>query len=160
MRAAAAVVMQVFGDIGELGKEAERPHHRNGRVVVEAAENRLQRLLGIGIAVAMESDRSLADVLDQLEAPVPQLLAQRIAEQAPEQTDVLAQRPVFFQFLFGGGIQDKKLLWPVARSGPGRRKHVAPLHRSATAAAMYNTLFIWRPLRDSNSCYRRERAMS
>ena len=100
MRAAAAVMMQILGNIGELGKETERPHHGDCRVMVEPVEDRLEFLLGDRVAVAMKTNSSLADVLDQVKALASRLFLQRVAQQAPKHADVFAQREIFIRVGF------------------------------------------------------------
>ena len=94
MRAVAADVMLVLGDVGEMGEVAERPHDRQGLVGAEGIEHRLELAPRAGLVVAVEADRGLADLLDQRVGLLALLLAHRVAEDAAEQADVVAQRPV------------------------------------------------------------------
>ena len=59
----------------------------------------------------MEADRGLADVLDELEGLLALLFAHRVAEDAAEQADVVAQRLVLVVGLGAG----------VGLGGSGRR---------------------------------------
>ena len=63
-----------------------------------AARQAVQRGLELAprrlVLVAVEADRGLADALDDLEDRLALLLAHRVAEDAPEQADVVAQRQV------------------------------------------------------------------
>ena len=94
MRAIAADVVLILGDVGQMRKVGERAHDRERLVVVEAVEDRRELAPRAGLVVAMEADRGLADALDKLEGLVALLLAHRVAEHAPEQADVFAQRRV------------------------------------------------------------------
>ena len=94
MRTAAAVVVQVFRDVGELREEAERPHDLDCGLVIERVEQLLERRLRAQVAFAAEAQGALPDSFHQVEEPRSFLLAQRVAEQPAEQADVLAQRLV------------------------------------------------------------------
>ncbi len=94
MRAVAADVMLVLGDVGEMREIAERPHDRERLVGAEAVEDRLELAPRADLVVAVEADGSLADLLDQRVGLLALLLAHRVAEDAAEQADVVAQRAV------------------------------------------------------------------
>ena len=95
MSAVAADVMLVFSDVGEMREIAVGANDRERLVSVEAVERRLELAPRADLVVAMEADRGLADLLDQLENLFALLLAHGVAENSPEQADVLAQRNVF-----------------------------------------------------------------
>ena len=120
MRAVAADVVLVLGDVGEMREIAEGPHDRERLVGRQAVEGRLELAPGAGLVVAMEADRGLADVLDEPEGLLALLLAHRVAEDAAEQPDVVAQRLVLVVGL-GVGV-----------GGSGRRfkSHRGRLHRA------------------------------
>ena len=86
--------VQVFGDVGEVGKITEGTHHRNGRFAPQAVEHGLELLAHRLVAVAPEAHRVLADGLDNLVHFFALLRAQGVAEHAPEQADVLLERQV------------------------------------------------------------------
>ena len=94
MRAVAADVMLVFGDVGEMREIAEGAHDRERLVGVEAVEDRLELAPRAGLVVAVEADRGLADALDERVGLLALLLAHGVAEDAAEQADVVAQRHV------------------------------------------------------------------
>src|SRR5688572_29648641 len=87
-------MVQVFGDVGELREKAEGARDCRNRAVVETGEQRFELASRARITLASEPDCSLADVLDQLEDRHAFLLTQRVAEQAAEKPDVLAQTRV------------------------------------------------------------------
>ena len=122
MGAVAANVMLVFGDVGEMREVAEGPHDRQRLVGRQAVEGRLELAPGAGLVVAMEADGGLADVLDEFKGLLALLLAHRVAEDAAEQPDVVAQRLVLVVGL-GVGL-----------GGSGRRinSHRRRLHRART----------------------------
>ena len=94
MGAVAADVMLIFGDVGEMREIAVGARDRERLVSVEAVERRLELAPRADLVVAMEAYRGLADLLDQLENLFALLLANGVAEDSPEQADVLAQRNV------------------------------------------------------------------
>ena len=118
MGAVAADVVLVLGDVGEMREIAEGPHDRQRLVGRQAVEGRLELAPGAGLVVAMEADRGLADLLDQPEGLLALLLAHRVAEDAAEQADVVAQRLV----LVGG----------VGGSGRRFKGHRGRLHRASS----------------------------
>ncbi len=86
-----AVEVAVLGDVRELGEEAEGPHDCRCLDVVELRKQ-LGEFGGRGfVASAAEADRGLTDAFDALECGVALLLAQRVAEQAAQVPDVVAQ---------------------------------------------------------------------
>ncbi|MGY4344198.1 antitoxin (DNA-binding transcriptional repressor) of toxin-antitoxin stability system [Bradyrhizobium sp. GM7.3] len=94
-----ADVVLVLGDVGEVGEIAEGaddPHRLGGR---HAVEDLLELAAGEPVLVAVESDRGLADAFHQIEQFRPLLVAHRVAENAPEQADVVPQPHVRFQRL-------------------------------------------------------------
>ena len=105
MRAVAADVVLILGDIGEMREIAEGAHDRERLVGVEAVERRLEFAPRADLVVAMEADRGLADALDEVENLRAFLLAHGVAEHAAEQADVLAQRRVLLGL--GGGSKTK-----------------------------------------------------
>ena len=89
--AVAADVMLVFGDVGEVREIAVGAHDRERLVGAEAVERRLELAPRGDLVVAMEADRSPADLLDQLENLFALLLAHSVAEDPAEQADIVAQ---------------------------------------------------------------------
>ena len=100
MGAVAADVMLVFGDVGQMREIAVGAHDRQRLVGAQTVERRLKLAPRADLVIAMETDRSLADLLDQLESLFALLLAHGVAEDSPEQADVIAQRHILFG-LFG-----------------------------------------------------------
>ena len=94
MGAIAPDMMLVLGDIGEMREIAIGAHDRQSLVGGETVEDRLQFAPGADLIVAVESDRGLADALDDFEHRGAFLLAHRIAENAAEQANVVAKGEV------------------------------------------------------------------
>ena len=105
MRPGPADVVLVFGDIGEMREIPERPDDADRLLGRQAADRALQLLPGGFVRVAMEAKCRLTERLDDVERLRALLEADRVPENAPEQTDVLAQRRVLLQiFAVGQGI--------------------------------------------------------
>ncbi len=94
MSAVAADVMLIFGDVGEMGEIAVGANDRERLFSVEAVERRLELAPRADLVVAMEADRGLTDLLDQLENLFALLLAHGVAKDPPEQANVLTQGDV------------------------------------------------------------------
>ena len=94
MRAVAADVVLILGDVGQMREIAVGANDRERLVGAEAVERRLEFAPRANFVVAMEADRGPADLLDQLVYLFALLLAHGVAEDSPEQADVAAQRQV------------------------------------------------------------------
>jgi hypothetical protein len=94
-----ADVVLVLGDVGQVRKVAEGPHHHVGPLARQLLQHGLHLLARGKVVVAMKAQRKAADLLDALEKFGAFLLAHGVAEQAAEQADVVAQRLI----LVGGG---------------------------------------------------------
>src|SRR5213075_1949069 len=90
MRAAAAVLLLVLGDVQEVREEAERAHHVHRLVYVERVEERIE--LALARVLLAESDGCLPDALNAIESIAPRLLADHLAEEPSEEPAVLAQQ--------------------------------------------------------------------
>ena len=86
--------MLVLGDVGEVREIAEGADDAERLVGRQAAHDRLQLLPGGLVGVAVELDAGAPDVFDELEHRIALLGAHRVAQDAPEQPDVVAQREV------------------------------------------------------------------
>lgn len=94
-----ADVVLVLGDVGEVGKVAEGtddPHRLRSR---HAVEDLLELAAGNPILVAVKPDRGLPDALDQIEHVCALLVAHRVAQDASEQADIVAQPRISLQRL-------------------------------------------------------------
>ena len=109
-------MVKVLGEIGEMREIAVRPHHDHRLVGGEAVERALEFVAGRGVVVAVERDRAAADALDDLEGLSALLVPHGVAEQAPEQADVLLER----QVLVIGFVLARLLLGGIA-ARPRRR---------------------------------------
>ena len=94
MRAVAADVVLILGDVGQMREIAVGANDRERLVGAEAVERRLEFAPRANFVVAMEADRGPADLLDQLVHLFALLLAHGVAEDSTEQADVAAQRQV------------------------------------------------------------------
>ena len=137
MRAAAADVVLILGDIGEMREKAEGADDLHRLAARQRVERVFELLARRAVLVAAEADRALPDALDGVEGRGAALLAHRVAEDAAEQPDVLAQRQILVVAL----VVVRGLLlstWAQASAGqsPGSAigvfghldRHVCPCH--------------------------------
>ena len=89
--AAPADVVLVLGDVGQLQEVAEGADDGLGGVARQRVEQAGQFIAGGRIAVAGEAYGGLSDALDNLKDCLAFLFADRIAEDAAEQADVVAE---------------------------------------------------------------------
>lgn len=92
----APVEVNILGNVGELIEKAEGASHAHGTRGVDAGEQRLQLGLAGLVAIAVKLDRQTANLFDQLKDALTLEIAQRLAEHAPEITDVVAQTRLQF----------------------------------------------------------------
>ena len=100
--AGAADVVLVLGDVGEMREIAEGADDAERLIGRQAAHDRLQLLPRGLVGVAVELHAGAPDVLDQLEHRVAFLGPHRVAQDAAEQPDVVAQREVLLGRFAGG----------------------------------------------------------
>ena len=91
---AAAQVIAVFRDVGEVREVAERADHAHRAVAAQPREHSVEVAAGALVALQPVRDRELADLLDARERRLAFLLAQDVAEDAAEQPDVVDERLV------------------------------------------------------------------
>ncbi len=96
-RAHLADIVLVFGDVGEVRKIAERAHDAHGLADRHAVEDVFQLAPGQAVFVTVKPDRGLPDALDQVEHVGAFLVAYGVAEDAPEQANILPQPGVCFE---------------------------------------------------------------
>src|SRR5208282_4578562 len=101
MSARAADVVLVLGDIGEMREKAEGADDLQRLGGGQTVEHRFESPARAGIFIAAKANRVLANMLDRVEDGRAPLFAHRIAEDAAEQPDILAQRQVFIFGLDG-----------------------------------------------------------
>jgi hypothetical protein len=92
--ARAAHVVPVFRDVGEQREIAEGPHHRDGLLVAQRVERSRERPARLHVFEAPARDREAANRLDALEGGLALVGADGVAEEPPEEPDVLAQARV------------------------------------------------------------------
>src|SRR5579871_4202026 len=118
-----ADVVLVLGDIGQMREVAEGAHDAHGLADRHAVEDQLEFAPRRLVVAAVKPDRGLADALNQIEDVGAFLVADGIAEDAPQQADVVSQPDIVFQrcnFLATSGLQ------PVFRHGLGGHRQNAP----------------------------------
>src|SRR5688572_10672849 len=95
VRAPAAVLLLVFGDVEKVREVAEGAHEVQSLLGIERVQLALE--LGASGLLAPELHRLLADALDALERLVAHLLADHFAQQAAEESAIYAE--VYFLFV-------------------------------------------------------------
>ena len=106
--------VQILGGVRQVMEVAERAHDVGGVRGAEPAERPLQVLQAGRVVIHPVADGRAADALDQVEHLGAGLLADRVAEQATEETDVLPQIHV--------GVT-----LAAASRFPARRRHVSAI---------------------------------
>ncbi len=94
MSTGAADVVLVLGDIGEMRKKAEGANDLQRLLWRERVQCRFEIAARHDILVAAESHRALANALDNGKDRLAALFAYRVAEDAAEQTDIVAKREI------------------------------------------------------------------
>ncbi len=94
VRAGAADVVLVLGDVGQVQEVAEGAHDDDGIVVRQAVQQLGQFGARVEVIVPAEAHAQPAHVLDQFEHAAAFLLAHDVAQHAAEQADVVEQRLV------------------------------------------------------------------
>mmetsp|Transcript_1093 Transcript_1093/g.2954 ORF Transcript_1093/g.2954 Transcript_1093/m.2954 type:complete len:428 (+) Transcript_1093:4161-5444(+) len=100
---AAADVVAVLGDVGQVREVAERADHADRLLAGQALEQLVKALARLFVVLVAIGHRQLADALDQLIGLAAFLLADHVAEDAPEQPDVGDQRFVLVDLGVGLG---------------------------------------------------------
>ncbi len=124
MGTGAADVMLVLGDVRQVREVAERADDRLCLLPRQVVENGRQLLTRVVVIVTMEADGADADALDEFEARLALLRAQRVTKDAPEATDVLAQRQILVDrrvfghllLLFWVGARTKMVSAPLCKA--------------------------------------------
>ena len=101
MGARAADVVLVLGDIGEMREKAEGADDLQRLGGRQTVEHRFESPARAGIFIAAKTNRVLANMLDRVEDGRAPLFAHRVAEDAAEQPDIVAQWQVFIFGLDG-----------------------------------------------------------
>ncbi len=97
VRARAPDVVLVLGDVGQVREVAEGAHDLDRLVARQRIEDVLELAPGRNVVVAAKAHRVLADLFDAVEGRIALLLAHGVAQDTPEQADVLAQWVVLGQ---------------------------------------------------------------
>ena len=119
MRAGAADVVLVLGDIGKMREVGERPDDPRGLARRHAVQQAFQLLPRDHVVVAVEADGGLAHAFDKAEDLFALLFPDGVAQDAPEQPDIVTQRKVLFGHL--GLVHDlhDRRLFSAASISPG-----------------------------------------
>ena len=89
---AAANVVAVFGQVGQVAEVSKSANHTDGLVAAEAFQKLFQSFVGFDIGVAPECNRQFADLLNQLIGSTALLFLDHIAQNSTQQADVFYQR--------------------------------------------------------------------
>ena len=92
VNSAAANVVAVFGQVGQVAEVSKSADHTDGLVAAEAFQKLFQSFIGFQIGVAPECNRQFAHLLDQLIGSAAFLFLDHIAQNSTQQTDVFYQR--------------------------------------------------------------------
>ena len=121
VRAAPPVLVDVLGDVREVREVAERANHverLRDRQRIEQRGEFGPHTVGVGARGAAKADGGAADRLDPVEAVLPGLVAQHVAEHPAQQPRVVLQRLV----LVGSGVHGRS-----AEGAAGKGSIVASL---------------------------------
>lgn len=99
---AAADVVAVFGQVGQVTEVSEGTNHAHGAVTGQALEQFFQGLVGFVVGVAPEGHRKFADLFDQLVSLGAFLHPDHVAQNSTEQPDVFDQRTFTVAFVVAG----------------------------------------------------------
>ena len=81
---AAADMVPVFGQIGQMAEVSESPNHAHGLLSAEAFEQFFQGLVGFMVGVAPKSHRKFAYVFDQFKGRCTFLFADHVTQNSAE----------------------------------------------------------------------------
>ncbi|EWS62568.1 hypothetical protein Y695_04204 [Hydrogenophaga sp. T4] len=101
MYRAAADVVAVFGQVGQVAEVGEGADHAHRLLARKTLEQFFQRLVGGLVGVAAEGHRELADLLDQVVGGLAFLLPDHVTQHTTQQADVVDQGLVFVGYGFG-----------------------------------------------------------
>ena len=92
VKGTAADVVPVLRQVDQVAEIGEGADHADGLVAAQTLEQLLERLVSGGVGIAPKSDRQRADLLDQRKCRHALLLPDDVAQDSPQQPDVLDQR--------------------------------------------------------------------
>ena len=113
MDGAAADVVAVFGQIGQVTEVGEGADHADRLVAGQGLEEFFQLQVGTLVGVSAKGHREFANLLDPLKRRLALLLTNHIAQNAAQQADVVDQGLVFVVAAGGHG----SVGWPKWRQG-------------------------------------------
>ena len=94
---AAADVVAVFGQVGQVAEIGEGADHAHGLVSGELFQQLLQIAVGLFVVVAAKGHRQLANLFDQFESAFAFLLPNHVAQNAAQQPNVFDQGQGLFR---------------------------------------------------------------
>ncbi len=106
---AAADVVAVFGQVGQVAEVGECPDHAHGLVAGELFQQFFQIAVGLAVVVAAKCHRELADLLDQFERLFAFLLPDHVAQNAAQQPNVFDQGQVLVGHGGGASARGREL---------------------------------------------------
>ncbi|MNV49508.1 hypothetical protein D3C71_1414660 [compost metagenome] len=104
MHGAAADVVAVFGQVGQVTEVGEGADHAHRLVARQRLEQLLERAVGLLVGVAAEGHRELAHLLDQFVGGHALLVPDHIAQNTAKQADVVNQGLVLVGSFHGAWV--------------------------------------------------------
>ena len=84
----------VLGNVGQVREITEGPNHEHGLFGAQAVQQSVEPLAGLGIGMAAKGHAQLPNLFHQGEGLLAFLLAQCVAQQAAEESNVVSQGEV------------------------------------------------------------------
>jgi len=144
---AAANVVAVLGQIGQMAEIGERTDHLHRLISGQRLEQAFERPVGLLVGIASKRHRELTNLLDQFERGRAFLLPDHIPQDPSQQPDVADQRCILVVAACRGGVKTwssrsghgsslqagyadvaSQYAHSVARGCPGRDNGASPSH--------------------------------
>src|SRR5262245_66314036 len=94
-------MVQILSNVAELGEIGKGSHYQYRGLMAQAAQHGFEFAARLLVAIAPESDRRVANALNQVECLLALLLAQRINEQENEKPNIFFERKISVEKLLG-----------------------------------------------------------
>ena len=124
MHGAAADVVAVFRQVGQVTEIGEGADHAHRLVAREGLEQLLERAVGVLIGIAAESHRQLAHLLDQFVGLHPLLLTDHVAQNTPQQADIVNQGLVLVGSFHARGSPEMGKRCPISAATAIDTRHI------------------------------------
>ena len=124
MHGAAADVVAVFGQVSQVTEIGESADHAHRLVAREGLEQLLERAVGVLIGIAAESHRQLAHLLDQFVGLHPLLLTDHVAQNTPQQADIVNQGLVLVGSFHARGSPEMGKRCPISAATAIDTRHI------------------------------------